>query len=443
MVSIMKIINYVTFTLLLMYIASNLISCNTQQIQSQTSQITYNLYVSKSGDDNNNGSISKPFFSINKAISRAYELISASNYEIIINVEGGTYSNNDGLTTPFTIYITNAKISLKCGWNSDFSEQNGLTTIDLSNQTKQGIVIQNTSNIEINNLTIINAKTYSSLGGGILIKNSSSVIISNIIVSNSLSSLGGGGIAIDSSSNIKLFTTLIGNISYSSGGGILITNSYQNEIYGDIINNLSTIYGGGVCIFNSATNKIQGTITNNSASSGGGVAIVETKSIDNEISGNISLNLASVAGGGVSIYKSKNTILSATIQGNNSPLGGGISIQLPQGQIIVTECIITNTSSGGSKQSVIYISNSIANTPLIIDKCQISGTTSNPIYGIYEDGIDINGHTISTTKFYTNTLSNLYHDFTDGDIDINSISTLNSTSIKHDATVINNTANNL
>ncbi|MGC8964523.1 MAG: right-handed parallel beta-helix repeat-containing protein [Brevinematia bacterium] len=443
MMKIKKTLNFIVLALITFAINIVLFSCGaTQPTSNSTPEIPYTIYVSKSGNDNNDGSTSNPFFSINKAISKAYELLSKSNYIITIKLGEGIYTNNDGLNPTITIFITNAKISLEGGWNSDFSDQTGITVIDLSNETKQGIVIKNTSDIEINNLSILNAKTYYSIGGGILIKDSSSITISNVIISNSLSSLGGGGIAIDSSSKVKLFVKLIGNTSYSSGGGILITNSYQNEIYGDIINNLSTQYGGGICIFNSSTNKVQSTITNNSASSGGGVALVETKSVDNEIYGNISLNSGSVAGGGVLFYKSKNSILSATIQGNSSPLGGGVAIQLPQGQIIITESVITNISSTGAKQSVIYISNSVSLTSLIIDKCKIAGTTSNPLYGIYEDGADISGHTISTTTFYTNTLSQLYHD-PDGDIAITGISTLNTISTLHDATGINNIAANL
>lgn len=425
--------------LILTFVIILLSSCGAPKVE-QTSDTILKVYVSKNGSDQNDGTLNSPYQSIHKALDRAYQSLK-NNSKVEILIEEGTYLSGDGLYSIGTITITN-KISLKGGWNSDFSEITGKSVIDLTNIPKQAIVIQNTEDVEISGLIIQNSKVFSSGGGGILVRNSSKILISNVVISNSLSQ-SGGGILLDGVSYSKFYITLIGNTSFGYGGGIGITNSYNNEIWVITINNLASTFGGGIGIINSQTNQIVAISTNNSAGYGGGIAIIGNKSRHNIINGNISFNSGSQSGGGVFISKAIDTTISANIIGNYSPLGGGISIESPQGQIIISESIITNTLSSGASQSVIYISNSTPTTPLIIFNCLIGGTTSNPIYGIYEDGIDISGHSIIRNKFITNTLSYLYRDYTDGDIQINDITTLNIPSTKHDATVGQNEVTNL
>lgn len=412
-------------------------SCSAPNPQSTSSNDLVKIYVSKNGQDSNNGDKSSPLFSIDKAIEKAYSS-SSSSFEIYL--ENGEYKINDGVST--TVFITNKIISLKGGWNSDFSEVTGVSTINLSNISKQGIIIENTSDVTIENISILNAKTLYSIGGGIRIRNSSNILLTNVLVSNS-TSLGGGGISLENVSSSKFYVTLHGNISYGPGGGMLITNSHLNEIVVSSISNSSTSYGGGLDLENSANNRLDLNLVGNQASLGGGISLIGNKTTNNNVFGNISGNSSSSGGGGIYISKVGNNFISALIQGNSSPLGAGISINSIQGPVILSESIITNNQSSGPKKSVIYITNSIPSLTLIIDRCQIGGTSSSLPNGIYEDTVDLSGHTIINNIFFTNTLANLYNE-PDGTIDINSISTLNTSSTLHDASMaLGNIASNL
>ncbi|MCX8029533.1 MAG: hypothetical protein N2712_06015 [Brevinematales bacterium] len=404
--------------------------------------VKFSIYVSKTGDDSNSGNSNKPYFSIHKALEKAYDILSKTNGSVEILIEDGVYIVGDGLGSLGTIFITNYKISLIGGWNSDFSSVIGISFIDLTNTTKQALVIRNVNGAVFKNLGIINGKAYSSFGGGVSVKDSLNVMFTNVIVSNNTSALG-GGIFLENVKNSRFFIDVVYNTSFSIGGGVLLTNSHNNEFNFLVFANFSGSLGGGVLLYNSSNNRLEGIITNNVSVFGAGLALVGSRTSDNNIKGFISRNNASSGGGGIYISNTGGNNISAAIIRNSSPLGGGIYVTQIQGLVVISESLITETYSVGPKRSVIYISNSTSNLPLILDKCQIGGVTSGiPIYGIYEDGVDISGHTIIRSIFYTNTLQDIYVD-PDGNIPISGISTLNITlSSSHDAFTLDNIVSN-
>lgn len=409
----------------------SLCSCGVQRPKGNYNSDVLSLYVSKDGSDEGDGSKSKPFFSIHKALQKAYEVVLKTNAVVEINIGEGVYSVGDGLDPVGTIYVTN-RVSIRGGFDSEFSEVKGVSVIDLTNTGKQGIVIQDVNSIEVSGIVVVNAKAFSVVGGGILIKNVSNLVISNVIISNSTSLHGGGGVALDGVTDSKLFLRLVGNTSFGTGGGMFVYGSHRNEIYALALHNYSTSYGGGIHVTNSASNVFRIECISNFSAYGGGISVVGSRSRDNDISGNVSYNSSSGGGGGIYMSRIGQNFISGVIQGNSSPLGGGVFIEIPQGQIIISESILTNTWSSGVKKSVVYITNQTSSTPLILDKCQIGGAPSTSPYGIYEDGVDISGHSVTRNLFFTNWLSKLYRD-PDGEIDVTEVSMLNTFSSLHDA----------
>lgn len=420
-----------------------LISCNISVNPSPTNTNNFfslKLYVSKTGDDNNNGSSTSPYFSIHKALSRAYDILSRTNGYVEIMIGEGIYRIDDGLNITATLYITNRSISLIGGWNSDFSSVVGYSTIDVSNSIKQCVVIENATNITLSGIILNNGRTYSFSGGGIYIKNSLNITITNVGVSSN-SAINAGGVYVENVRNSKFFVKVSANNSLNIGGGIMITNSSNIELQVEVFNNTSPRYGGGVVIANSSNVNLRGTITNNTSAYGGGVAIIGPASRGNTINGNIILNTGTTGGGGIFISNANTNIISANLQGNTSPRGGGVYIANPVGQIVISESIITNIDSTGSQRSSVFIHSATPNVSLIIDKCLIGGTTASPVYGIYEDdsGADITGHIITYNKFYGSTIHRFYRD--QSAAEINSISTLNTSLHEdHDAITTGNSS---
>jgi len=63
----------------------------------------YTFYVSKSGNDNNNGSQGQPFLTIQKAINEVETLTTSNNEYYFINVMGGSYNENLTITKKMVI----------------------------------------------------------------------------------------------------------------------------------------------------------------------------------------------------------------------------------------------------------------------------------------------------------------------------------------------------
>jgi hypothetical protein len=191
-------------------------------------------------------------------------------------------------------------------------------------------------------------------GGNLDVINCSSVKIENSTFNDSTSDLG-GGIYLSGSPSQLIGLTVNGNFSTNQGGGIYAYNQSLEITHSTIANNKAN-YGGGVYIANASSetnlinSKVEGNVT--TSGSGGGVYAYGTLTISGDTT-EIRNNTAQTYGGGVMI-KTKGTILSGNISGNQTVgyAGGGVQVD---GILVMNGGTITNnianTNGGGVSYS--------------------------------------------------------------------------------------------
>ncbi len=271
------------------------------------------LYVSPLGNDSNTcGLPTDACLTINGALEKA----TAGN---TIKVAVGTYTYPTN-TTNFVVSI-NTSISLSGGWDTAFTEQNGMSTTD-----GQGIY----SGISVN----------------------STATLERFVIQNSV-------VGISNAGNLTLNNSIVRNNNGFNGGGIsnfygvltLNDSSVTNNIYGIAshgatltLNNSSVTdnSGGGISDNYSTITLNKSTVSGNTSSSQGGG--IHTGHSDLTLNNStISGNTAGQGGGGISSYASRITINYSTISGNNASYRGGGGIN----------------NTGGTAQGYITITNSI------------------------------------------------------------------------------------
>lgn len=215
-----------------------------------------------------------------------------------INVAEGTYTGSGT-----EVVLIDQDVDLSGGWDSDFSTQSGMSTIDSQN-TRRGIKVESgvTGNIEFIEITNGNVGGASPYGGGVF--NAGILIISNSIISNNIA---------DS------------NSSQSYGGGIYNegTLTINNSTLSD---NYSEYYGGGlyggsdsaVAINNST---ISGNSTGDMGYSSGGAISKAYSSILTISSSTISNNHSARNAGGAYLY-GNSTIRNSIVAGNTAVQNG-------------------------------------------------------------------------------------------------------------------------
>lgn len=254
--------------------------------------------VPDASDTSGDGSMAKPFATVQKAV----DTIAASgdtSKKYTIYVDGtvepyyadtpftnGTFISIIG-TTPSNLDLTIKGLSAdaKAVLNAKQKGRNG----------GRVLTSENTS-LTLENLKINGGKV-TDLGGGIYIK-SGNLTLKNCVVTKNESSLGGGGI-------------------HFAGENLIVYGSEISKNKGD---------SGGICVAEgSAKTKIEKSkIIDNSASSGGGLNLVGESTIEDcEITG----NTAESSGGGLLLYidnkscKIKNSVINDNTAGGS---GGGI-----------------------------------------------------------------------------------------------------------------------
>ena len=204
-----------------------------------------NLYVATSGSDSNDClTISTPCQTINGAIEKAVD-------EDTIYVAIGTYTS----TEDNVVYI-NKGITLLGGWNANFTDQTGHSTID-GQKARRGVLIAipccaipGYPPVVIDHLKVQNSASVGAfVGGGVVIYSAGVVTISNGVISENTSTTSGGGISTQAEELIINNTTISNNTSgrlYVSGGGggagISIT-------YGKVTLNNSSIVNNNMLVF--------------------------------------------------------------------------------------------------------------------------------------------------------------------------------------------------
>ena len=264
------------------------------------------VYVSTSGDDNNDGlSSSKPVRSLVKAVSIAKNIDSSISVEI--KVTSGIYSNGNGLNSDKVgVVIDRHNITISGGWNSDFTSVVGKSELNGNGKLYHIVKVENVTNIFLMNLLIAggnaNGSSPDDKGGGIYASNVGYFFVeTSVVVSNNTASDKGGGIYLVGSQNNTISGLVILNTA-SAGGGICLESSKSNLLIGGIAGNGATTLlnqgkGGGACFISSPYNVFGSVALTNFADMGGGVYLDNSDYFTND--GWITNNNATVKGGGV------------------------------------------------------------------------------------------------------------------------------------------------
>lgn len=307
-----------------------------------------------------------------------------------INGAIGKASSGDTVFVSSGVYLSTAanevvfidkNINLIGGWNSDFTTQDGFTTID-GRFTRRGITVIEQTTVRIDRFNIQNGLSpYADIigygGGGIYIGYRSKVTLSNSVIQgctagtndpSHLSSPDGGGIGMNNYGSLTLNNCMvIRNTAYAAGGGIYsggstltlndsivdgniagkgggISGGYSGFItlnHSFVTNNTGTSRsdgGGGINSFNNTLTLISSSVTGNTTAGEGGGIVSNSMTISNSI---ISHNAAMI-GGGLSTWFGDIDIRNSAILHNAATYGGGGGIYGRGDLVIVNSTIAHN-----------------------------------------------------------------------------------------------------
>lgn len=253
--------------------------------------------VLNASDTDGDGSMAKPFATVQKAVdtiaasgdtSKKYTIYVDGTVEpLYTDFNDGTFISIIGTT------LSNLDLTIK-GLSAD---SRAVLNAKQKDRNYGRVLTSENTSLTLENLKITGGKE-NNLGGGIYIK-SGNLTLKNCVVTKNESSLGGGGI-------------------HFAGENLIV---YGSEISGNIGDS------GGICVAEaSAKTKIEKSkiIDNSARSGGGGLNLVGESTIEDcDITG----NTAESSGGGLLLYidnkscKIKNSVINNNTAGEN---GGGI-----------------------------------------------------------------------------------------------------------------------
>lgn len=310
----------------------------------------YAWYVSPTGNDSNDclGPLTA-CASINTVLSKS----SFMPLDTIL-MESGDY-NNSGTDPNGFIYL-NKSVRLSGGWDSGFSTQDDVSTIN-ANQLTRGIKLDTGITGILENLLIINGVANSSNGsdgGGILALGP--LTLSRSSVQNNFASNNGGGIYI-SVSLVMDHTAIANNFTGNFGGGIYSAPFSSTRIDRSVVLGNETSHdGGGIYTDDMSHLFIQrSSITHNGAGDGSGGGIfadwmnIENTTLSNNMAGNggglygsgdfnnvTIVNNSASYGGGIQVADVKKTHLSNSIIAQNQAMFGPDCRQFPDANIFIS-----------------------------------------------------------------------------------------------------------
>ena len=227
----------------------------TQDYTSQGSgPVAYYVNIATGNNSNSCTSITAPCRNIQEAVNKA-------STGAVIYVVSGRYLFSTNSTPNVVIIDKNLKLS--GGWNSDFSSQNGASTIDGANVNNGILAISGT--VVVENFIVENST--SSNSGAIYIVNGN-FILKRSTLRNNFASSNGAGIFLDNGTLTVINSTISGNRANGSGGGIYASLNSGASV---TIQNSTIAYnqasrGGGISRTNGTYNIINTIIANNSSS---------------------------------------------------------------------------------------------------------------------------------------------------------------------------------
>jgi predicted outer membrane repeat protein len=343
---------------MMLIISMGLFSLQIEEVNGLTTND--NIYISPTGDDSGDGSISKPFCTLSKAVS--------------IVDDGGTIHVANGIYSgPLNRNIT-IKKNLRLINDITVPGEIKEARFD-ANQLDQIFIVGNHINLVLNGLVLVNGKVTVSNGyeSGALFNDGGNVTIQNCRFENNQAVQKGGAIVnsghltITGSqfiNNKALGSMAKGGAIYNMGGEITVISSkfISNEV-GDVYggnggaisnsgtliaentsfehNKVGTARGGGGAIsnLNGLTNISGCSFSNNIAPTGAGAVYnLDTLSIVNSAFTN---NMADQFGGAIVNSKTL-TMTNVSASGNGANYGGFIDNGADEGSII------TCTINGGT-----------------------------------------------------------------------------------------------
>ena len=261
-----------------------------------------NWYVNASAKHGGDGSESKPFNTLNEALTKAQN-------DDTIMIASGEYNGtmNVGLT------ISKKLNFIKYGDGEAIFDAQGLSriwTVDVSS-------------INITGLTFKNGKA--DHGGAILIKHVHYFNINATFINNTAGHDGGAIYSYGVSGNLN--GTFINNTAGHDGGAIYIYqgNGVSGNLNGTFINNTAGHDGGAIYIYeDDVSGNLSGTFINNTASERGGAIYIGVGGVSGNLSGTFINNNASLNGGAIFIGAGVSGILNGTFINNTASIGGAI-----------------------------------------------------------------------------------------------------------------------
>lgn len=278
------------------------------------------VYVSTNGNDNNPGTKTLPFKTIEVAIDKGVVFGART-----IKVAEGVYTPGNGLNTGFSgIAVKHHDIKLIGGYDQNFTGIVGYSILDGQNKVQAIIEVREVTNALVENFVVMGAtnreKTQKN-GGGIYLNKSDGSTVRNVVSSNNQVG-NGAGVCIIGNYNKVQNLKVIGNIG-ENGAGIYVSGDY-NEFSSVVIqSNSASIWGGGIFIGGVSNSVKNLEISYNLSREGGGVYI--DKGIGNQVvDTTIQYNNAQNSGGGVFVNVGAANTINSVIKNNTSRDGGGV-----------------------------------------------------------------------------------------------------------------------
>ena len=330
-------------------------------------------YVATTGDDADDcATTSTPCATINGAIGKATS-------GDTIYVATGNY-----IGTGTEVVLINKGVTLLGGWDSTFTIQDALSTID-GQSVRGGIYLDGSYIVTIDHFLITNGYT-TAVGGGINNIASTILTLNDSVVSDNTAAVGGG---IYNNGTLTLnYTVISNNTTQYNGAGINHDGGTLTLNYSTVSGNTATSsVGGGISSPSEGTLILNNsTVSDNTSSTfGGGIHKYDlgTLTLNNST---VSGNMAGDNGGGIYIFNSDMLVLNnSTVSDNSASYGGGIYIHNSVGTL-QNSILAGNYASGsgsdceGTIDDAVYslIGNSSGCT-FTTSSGSIIGTNSDPV----------------------------------------------------------------
>ncbi len=263
-------------------------------------------YVAPGGDDGNDClSPGIACATINGASSKA-------SPGDTIYVATGTYTG-----TGTQVVLLDKDVTLSGGWDSTFTSQSEVSTID-GEGSHGGITVNGGVTAIVERFIVQNGSRYTTSGWISGIANSGTLTLNNCTVrGNSAGQYSGGG---------------IGN-----SGTLALNNS-------TVSGNTAGWWGGGIYSESGSVTVSNSTVSDNSAMAGGGIFSRNgSVTVSNST---FSGNTTSAGGGGIYSRSASVTVSNSTVSGNSASAGGGICND-PGSTVELTNTIVAAQLSGG------------------------------------------------------------------------------------------------